>query len=147
MFKFVDYHVSGDGDDYRPLILSTYSTKVEKGHFKQYQRGYPILYYHKGKVVGGLEITYYDWDKSFYISNLFIEKKYQNQKLGSKMVKEFCSFCKKRFEGKINKLVLDVNKDNEPALRIYTKAGFEITEEIEDFFTDTCYAYLMTYNI
>lgn len=147
MFKFVNYYVGISGDEYHPSIYSAYSTKVEKGRFKQNQKSYPILYYHKGKIVGGLKITYYNKDKSLYISNLFIEKKYQNQKLGSKMVKEFCSFCKKRFEGKIDKLELDVFADNEPALRIYKKAGFEITEDIEDPFTDICYAYSMTCNI
>ena len=60
MFKFVNYCINRkDDDDYRTLIYSTYSTKVEKGRFKQNHKGYPILYYHKGKVVGGLEITYY----------------------------------------------------------------------------------------
>ena len=73
--------------------------------------------------IGQFDIDIYDG--YIYILNLCIYEPYRNKGFGTQMVKELVD----RFSCTTKPLELDVHTYNEAAIRVYTKAGFIISED------------------
>lgn len=82
-----------------------------------------VLIYEEDVIKGFIGIT----DKS-YIAGLFIEKQFQGDGIGSKLIEE----CKRRYPS----LELDVYEKNAKAVDFYIKHGFEIMQVKEDTVTN-----------
>ena len=65
-----------------------------------------------------------------YISNIAIFKKYQGQKVGSKLLEAFIDFMKNKCEF----ISLEVRKSNLPAIKLYEKYGFKKIAERRNFY-------------
>lgn len=66
-----------------------------------------------------------------YITNVAVFPKYRNSGVGTALVNEAVSYCKKE---NLEFLSLEVRKSNEQAIRLYEKAGFKVVGERKDFY-------------
>ena len=65
-----------------------------------------------------------------YISNIAVFKSFQNQKIGSLLLKYFIDFMK----NKCDFISLEVRKSNLPAIKLYEKFGFKKVAIRKDFY-------------
>ena len=64
-----------------------------------------------------------------YLSRLIVKKEYRNQGMGQELLKYMIALCKKKG---YQQITVGVDTDNENALHIYKKFGFEIYETAID---------------
>ncbi len=65
------------------------------------------------------------YDSKFHIWYLFVDKEHRRMGLGRKIIQEMTKFAKSK---KVNKVVLDVNPVNKPALNLYKNLGFSVNK-------------------
>lgn len=63
-----------------------------------------------------------------YICNVYVSENYRGRKLSEDLVKNAILICKSR---RFNSVILDVEENNDPALCIYKKCGFEVFDTIQ----------------
>lgn len=88
-------------------------------------------------------VGYYSFQKVFeegYINNLAIRRDLQSQGLGTKLFEDLLERAEK-FE--IKALTLEVETDNEKAIALYKKFGFQIEGTRKNFYKNTKDAYIM----
>ena len=78
-----------------------------------------------GEMVAHLEASVYD--NEIYLDDLYVESYARRQHLASKLMEEAIKLRKDQT------IYLDCYTDNDPALKLYKKFGFEIYEEYEHF--------------
>lgn len=100
-----------------PLILKKDSLKKEliDNPYTNY-----LLYKKDGKIVGFL--NYYAIYERMEIANFNVLERYQNQKIGSKLLEAFLDEAQSK---KIENITLEVKKDNYKAIHLYEKYGFK----------------------
>lgn len=75
----------------------------------------------------GLAAMYVDEDKTLgFITNVSVDNGFTNNGIASKLLKHCIEYSKEKNLDKIN---LEVNENNTPALKLYNKFGFEVYEE------------------
>lgn len=87
-----------------------------------------------GKYIASCDLVYDYGDYTeagvkIYLSRLIVKKKYRNQGVGQGMLKYIIGLCK---EKGYQQLTVGVDTDNENAVHIYKKFGFEIYETDTD---------------
>lgn len=98
-----------------------------------------FLFYFKGSLAGHAVITRYYEKEAAYIYSFAIVKEFQGKGLSYRFLKLLLERIKKEFPV----VYLTVKPDNEPALKIYRKAGFHTVELLKDFYGKGEDRYLM----
>ncbi len=86
----------------------------------------------EGETVGMLGVFWEEREKTRHICNLFgfyVQKEYRNKGIGKSLIKEIIK--KLRLKKQFEKVKLNVVSDNEGALVLYKKFGFEIVGKLE----------------
>jgi N-alpha-acetyltransferase 50 len=100
-------------------------------------RRYSKLAYFKDVLVGGISCKE-DIEKSgehiCYIMTINVLKPYQRYGIGSKLLKQAIDDCVMKRE--VKRMRLHVQSGNDAALAFYQKNGFEVVEELKDYYTD-----------
>ena len=65
--------------------------------------------------------------------NIVTRKNYRNKGVGTLLLRELISICK---EFKANSIFLEVSEDNEPAIKLYKKLGFENVGIRKNYYKD-----------
>lgn len=89
--------------------------------------GFSEVIEYKNKIIGYLcggrrkKLPY--WKKAQYaeIESFFLEKKFRNKGLGSKLLRNFINWCK---EKRIDYTFISASAQNLPAISLYKKLGF-----------------------
>ena len=71
--------------------------------------------------------------KAFILSLVVVNEKYRNSGYGTEMMNYLLKLIKKNFSN-FNKILLCVDNDNKNAVKLYTKIGFIINKEKDDYF-------------
>lgn len=77
--------------------------------------GYAIISLKFETEVGGI---------AAWVEELFVEKEFRSKGIG----KEFFAYLQNELKGKIKRLRLEVGADNDSAIRLYEKLGFEFLD-------------------
>lgn len=79
-----------------------------------------FIYLEKSNIIGF--INYYDLYDRFEIANIVVLESKRNQKIGSKLMQQLINIGN---EKKIKNITLEVRLDNQNAIMLYKKYGFE----------------------
>lgn len=82
----------------------------------------------KGKILGYIGSQCYSGE--CYISNIAVFREFQNQNIGSILLKNLIDFMKNKCEF----ISLEVRKSNIPAIKLYKKFGFKQVGIRKDFY-------------
>ncbi|MDI9609943.1 MAG: GNAT family N-acetyltransferase [Archaeoglobales archaeon] len=85
------------------------------------KRGFSIVAEHNNKIVGHLAIVEDEKDPKVVDLAIYLAKEYQNQGIGTQMVKAIIDLAKKRG---YKKITLVTDRLNWRAIRVYKKCGF-----------------------
>lgn len=100
------------------------------------------LFEMEGSVAGYVLVLVKRRDAKLY--SIGVDKTHR----GKKIANELLSFATKELSLMgFEKLLLEVRIDNEKAISLYKKSGFEIKKTIKEFYGDGCDAYLMQMDI
>ena len=77
-----------------------------------------------------------------HLHNIAVEKKYQNNKVGLKLIKHLIK--QSQFLNK-QKICLEVDSTNIPGLKLYNKLGFEVVGERKGYYNNNKDAILMDF--
>ncbi len=94
-------------------------------------------------LLGDEVIGYYSFQKVFeegYINNIAIKKEYQSKGYGTKLFEDLIERAQ-RFE--VKALTLEVETDNEKAIGLYKKFGFEVEGVRKNFYKNSKDAFIM----
>ncbi len=83
-------------------------------------------------------------ENEFHLNNIAIKKQFQGKGLGLKLINSVIEFVKSK---KGNLIFLEVMHDNESAIRLYEKNGFESVGKRKDYYTKGKHAILYTLEI
>jgi len=86
-------------------------------------------------------VVFWDMKESFEILNLGVAPSHQRQGLALKIVR---SVVNQALRAGAQRLILDVRKSNAPALLLYQKLGFSITQIRKGFYSNGEDGYFMT---
>lgn len=79
-----------------------------------------FIYLEKSNIIGF--INYYDLYDRFEIANIVVLENYRNKKIGSKLMEKLLD---EGFKKQIVNITLEVRCDNNNAIKLYKKYGFE----------------------
>ena len=94
------------------------------------------VYEENEKIVGFLMYT--ELEETIDVSNIYVKEEHRHKKIASNLLDTMISTMKDT----IKLITLEVRKDNEPAISLYQKFGFEIMHIREKYYKDMD-AYLM----
>ena len=109
-------------------ILSDFDTNIFTKYF---------IYMEKSNIIA--YVNYYDLYDRFELAYIFVDEKYRNKKVGSKMVEHLINIGKNK---NINNITLEVRIDNFPAIKLYEKYEFN-TVAVRKNYYDGIDGYLM----
>jgi ribosomal protein S18 acetylase RimI-like enzyme len=86
------------------------------------------------------------WNNSFYIEQLYIDKKHRSQGYGSKLLSEVIKTAKQL---KLRIIFVDLPPQNKGAMRFYLRNGFQKAGQIKGFYDDpkNPNAVILSYNL
>lgn len=90
---------------------------------------YPLGIYKDNKMVGFILYDFDDEIKGWSMSRFMVDKKYQKKGIGKIALQKFIEFFKNKYGG--IKLYTSAEVDNQVAIDLYEKFGFEKKEEFE----------------
>lgn len=112
--------------------------KKDEGEWKRHLQGYleekeSIMLFadREGSLVGMLGAFWQEREKTRHVCNLFsfyVQKEYRNKGIGKFLVTEI--IAKLRLKRQFEKVKLNVVSDNEGAIALYKKFGFEIVGKL-----------------
>jgi len=88
------------------------------------EKGFSIVAEHEGKIVGHLAIVEDENNPGVVDLAIYLAREYQNQGIGTQMVKAIIDFAKKKG---YKKITLVTDRLNWRAIRVYRKCGFQTT--------------------
>ncbi len=95
----------------------------------------------KKRKILGISICIEGVKKLANIVNFVIRKDYQNQGLGTLLLKKTLKEINKKKQFKF--VTLNVNVDNDVAIKLYKKFGFNIIKKIENYYESGASSFLM----
>lgn len=101
-------------------ILSDFNNNIFTKYF---------IYLYKSNIIGF--VNYFDLYDRFEIVNIYVDEKYRNNKIGSKMLEYL---IKKGLDKKIDNITLEVNENNIPAIKLYKKYDFKSVAKREKYY-------------
>ena len=105
--------------------------------FKQNAFTKYFIYMEKSNIIG--IVNYYDLYDRFELSYIEVLEKYRNNKIGSLLIEKLIDLGSKK---NINNITLEVNINNEYAIKLYNKYGFVIVANRKGYY-DGVDGYLM----
>lgn len=93
------------------------------------------------KIIGFIIVIKDKKDRANLI-NFLIDKSYRNKGWGSFLLQHTLDRIKINYP-KINKIILNVNVDNSPAVHVYKKFDFRIADKIDNYYNNGDSAYVM----
>lgn len=120
-------HLEDNSNEFVPPLesyvdIDSYSKKINKKCFT-------FEIWKKDKLIGLIAAYLNEYDKSVFITNFSIDKKYQKKNLGSELLDYCIKFCKKK---QISIILLEVFDVNYKAIRFYEKQGFKVQKQIKN---------------
>ncbi len=123
-------------------LTEHYNPNLFTYFYETYHKGF-IVAEENHKIIGfliGIKIT----DTSSKIIMLSVNPKFQGKKTGSKLLNEF---IKTSIRDDIEKIDLEVQTNNEKAIKFYERHGFKKIEKIKEFYQTKEDAYNMRLNL
>ena len=96
-----------------------------------------FIYIEKSNIIG--VVNYYDLYDRFELSYIEVVEEYRNKKIGSLLIENLIKIAEER---KVNNITLEVNINNEFAIKLYKKYDFEIVATRKSYY-DGVDGYLM----
>lgn len=87
-------------------------------------------FYYKGEIAGHAIVTRYFDREAAFLYSFALRPSHRNKGLGGKFLELLLDSLKNNFAS----IYLTVDPKNEPALRLYRKAGFNVVELVPDFY-------------
>lgn len=125
-------------DQFAPCLYTLSSGQVDKTMLaeKFYESAKVMTISDKNEIMGFAAFYCNDQrDKKAFLSLIAVDTKYRNRGIGKELIKQVQMHCK--FEG-MNRLLLEVRKENQNAVQFYSSMGFEVLS-----FQNTKNVYLM----
>lgn len=117
-------YLSGEHPKYSKETITNYINEI----IKDYTR-YDFLIYKNNNLLG--EVSLYDIEQEeAYLKIIIFQKKYLDQKIGTKVLKEILNFGFNQL--KLNNISLYVYKLNQRAIHIYEKLGFILKNTLKE---------------
>ena len=96
---------------------------------EQIKKGY-LYFWVKFENKNAGFIGFYPIENKLYLSKFYLEKNYRGKKISRKMLEFIENYCK---ENNLKSIYLNVNRDNDLAIKVYEHLGFvKIREEKND---------------
>ena len=96
---------------------------------EQFKKGY-LYFWVKYENKNAGFIGFYPIENKLYLSKFYLEKNYRGKKISRKMLEFIENYCK---ENNLKSIYLNVNRDNDLAIKVYEHLGFvKIREEKND---------------
>ena len=105
--------------------------------FKQNAFTKYFIYEEKSNIIG--VVNYYDLYDRFELSYIEVKEEYRNKKIGSLLIENLIKIAE---EKKVKNITLEVNINNEYAIKLYNKYGFNVVA-IRKGYYDGVDGYLM----
>ena len=105
--------------------------------FKQNAFTKYFIYEEKSNIIG--VVNYYDLYERFELSYIEVKEEYRNKKIGSLLIENLIKIAE---EKKVKNITLEVNINNEYAIKLYNKYGFNVVA-IRKGYYDGVDGYLM----
>lgn len=86
------------------------------------EKGFSIVAEHQGRIVGHLAIVEDENNPGIVDLAIYLAREYQNQGIGTQMVKSIIEFARKKG---YKKITLVTDRLNWRAIRVYKKCGFQ----------------------
>ncbi len=86
------------------------------------EKGFSIVAEHDGNIVGHLAIVEDESNKGVVDLAIYLARNYQNQGIGTEMVKAIVEYCRK---SGYKKITLVTDRLNWRAIKVYKKCGFQ----------------------
>ena len=96
-----------------------------------------FIYEEKSNIIG--VVNYYDLYERFELSYIEVKEEYRNKKIGSLLIENLIKIAE---EKKVKNITLEVNINNEYAIKLYNKYGFNVVA-IRKGYYDGVDGYLM----
>lgn len=96
-----------------------------------------FIYMEKSNIIG--VVNYYDLYERFELSYIEVLEEYRNNRIGSKLLEKLIEIG---LEKGIDNITLEVNVNNEYAIKLYKKYGFEVVAMRKNYY-DGVDGYLM----
>ena len=96
-----------------------------------------FIYTEKSNIIG--VVNYYDLYERFELSYIEVLEEYRNNRIGSKLLEKLIEIG---LEKGIDNITLEVNVNNEYAIKLYKKYGFEVVAMRKNYY-DGVDGYLM----
>ena len=88
-----------------------------------------FIYMEKSNIIGF--VNYYDLYERFEIAYIEVKDEFRNQKVGSKLMDHLIELGKNK---NITNITLEVNVENEYAIKLYEKYNFQIVAKREKYY-------------
>lgn len=82
----------------------------------------------EGKITAGLLVFYMNHREMAYLTSIVVKKEYQRKGYGERLLKYFIETS--RLHG-FEKMRLEVNRENQKAIKLYEKYGFRVEEKAD----------------
>ncbi len=122
MEKLVNMYLNYDPEDRSLGLPPVGKFAIEKWLRYLEQKGFSIVAEHNGNIVGHLAIVEDESNKGVVDLAIYLSRNYQNQGIGTEMVKAIVEYCKKVC---YKKITLVTDRLNWRAIRVYKKCGFK----------------------
>lgn len=97
----------------------------------------------ENKLIGFISATFID-NIEAQITAIVIKKDYRQKKIGTKLMKKIIDFA---FKKNINTFILEVNENNNAALKFYQKNGFQLVGERKGYYGEGRNALILKYSL
>ena len=124
--------------EYWPAIIGEAQTQYMIENFQDYnsictdisQRDhhYWFILAENGEVIGYTAGNVDKCSNRYYLSKAYLLKKWRGQKLSEQILAHYIQLCQ---EEKLDKIFLNVNKENHLAISAYKRLGFKVIESTE----------------
>lgn len=121
-------HLNKCTNDFNPPLNKCVNI-IEYGG-KIYNKTLTFECWNKNKLIGLIAAYFNDFETNTgFITNVSVIKEYQGYGIASKLLSNTINYAK---ENKFNKILLEVYKTNNKAIKLYEKYGFKMIKQSND---------------
>lgn len=117
-------HLQICDNSFSPPLSS--KVNIEEYSSKLCQKSFKIEAWESEKLIGLIAFYQNDIEDFFYITNVSIDPNYLGRGIANRLMENTIDFAKKQ---KINKIILEVDKNNEKAINLYKKHNFVLEKQ------------------
>lgn len=121
-------HLNKCSNDFNPPLNKCVNI-IEYGR-KIYNKALTFECWKNTKLIGLIAAYFNDFETNTgFITNVSVIKEYQGNSIASKLLSNTINYAK---ENKFNKILLEVYKTNNKAIKLYEKYGFKMIKQSND---------------